>query len=93
MWTPVLRAEQAKQILQSKGIDIDEAANGLFLPGNEGLRRKMPELGPAHTKIHSNAYYTALNNRLNDVAGADSGAVRNELQKIAVELIKGDFPW
>jgi len=84
------RAVNIRSILQREGIDIDEAANGVFLPRSSKFADQMPELGPPHSRIHTDNYYSALETRLGSVA---PGEVRDELQRIAVELVTGDFPW
>ncbi|CAN5539928.1 hypothetical protein BH09VER1_BH09VER1_23980 [soil metagenome] len=84
------RATAVRAILQREGIDIDEAANGVFLPRDAEYEKQLPGFGPPHSKIHTDAYYIALSDRLSSVP---SGQVRDELQKIASELIEGTFPW
>jgi RHS repeat-associated protein len=79
-------AAQARAILAREGIDINEAANGVFLPANRSVA-----VPPAqtHSTVHTNAYYNAVNQRLADAA---PGTVRSVLADIAQELLNGTFP-
>lgn len=80
-------AAQTRAILQREGIDINEAANGVFLPKNRGYPNA-PET--IHTLVHTNTYFQTVFNRINN---APSGKIREELQKIADELLLGTFPY
>jgi hypothetical protein len=83
-------AENLRNMLNNAGIDIDEAANGVFLPTNQKIADIHPELGPSHKKIHTPDYYTAVEARL---ANKTAAQMRFELQKIATELVDKTFPW
>ena len=48
------------------GMDIDEAANGVFLPGN--ARSPNPGGAAVHNSLHTEAYYVEVNRLLKDVA-------------------------
>ncbi len=50
-------------------------------------------LGPRHDGSHSNAYTRAVRDRIVPLDGLGADVIRNELQKIAKELIEGTFPW
>ena len=84
------RAAATRALLQQGGVDINEAANGLFLPKNQAVANAYPELGPPHNRIHTDSYYQTLEQRLSITAPAN---MRKELQRIADELIRGVFPW
>ncbi len=80
-------AQNARQILQREGIDINEAANGVFLPKSS---KYVIDDAIAHSRVHTNKYYDNLFERLNN---APAGKARNELDKIAQELLNGTFPY
>ena len=82
-----LDAQRARQILQNEGIDINEAANGVFLPSSSkyAIDNAVP-----HANVHTNVYYREVYDRLKV---AQPGKVRDELQKIADELLNGTFPY
>lgn len=76
-------AVQARKILADAGIDINEAANGVFLPRNVANS----DLGKAiHSGRHSEAYSNEVLRRLRLVAG-NGPALRRELQAIADQLV------
>jgi hypothetical protein len=80
------RAKEALAILNRDKIDINEAANGVFLADSSEAAR--PPSIP-HSRVHTNAYYEAMTQRLRD---AGPGKGREVLQQIASELLKGTFP-
>ncbi|WXB19179.1 AHH domain-containing protein [Pendulispora albinea] len=81
-------AAPARQVLQNFGIGINEAANGVFLPGN--MSSANPAAMAVHAKIHSGDYYRAVNAAL---SGATSKQEALEiLQGIRQALIDGGFP-
>ncbi|MDR0573556.1 MAG: AHH domain-containing protein, partial [Tannerella sp.] len=80
-------ADEARRLLKEEGIDINEAANGVFLPQNS--KYVIDEASP-HANIHTTEYFQNINNRLQDTP---IGKRRKELQKIAVELQNGTFPY
>jgi len=87
---------QSQALLRSLGIDIDEAANGVWLPrGQNALTEARAHLGGG---MHSFEYDQAIWLRLKDAAlrGGGGGpgaatAVRNELGVIRNELITNTF--
>jgi hypothetical protein len=80
------RAAQARAVLAREGIDINEAANGAFLPRNSGVANPPAQ---THSTVHTNRYYQEVNTRLQQ---ADPGTVRDVLADIAQELLNGTFP-
>ena len=80
-------ARLSRKILDDAEIDINEAANGVFLP-----KESKYVIGDAvaHTKVHTNRYYDALYGRLKDI---QKDKIRNELKKISDELLNGTFPY
>jgi hypothetical protein len=91
----------ALEILEEAGIHADEAANGVLLKRQaivneyaaKGQADWLDGLGPLHEGRHSEAYSQAVLERLTLVRGQPADVIRNELQKIAQELIDGTFPW
>jgi hypothetical protein len=81
------RAALARSILQREGIDINEAANGVFLPRSSGVARP-PRT--THSRVHTDLYYREVEQRLRNAA---PGTVRTELDRIANELLNGIFPF
>jgi hypothetical protein len=81
------RARDARQELQREGIDINEAANGVFLPCGSAVA-----CPPAstHSRIHTDRYYRELRRR---IINAAPGTVRQVLREIADELSNGTFPY
>lgn len=67
-----------RAILQRFGIGVDNAANGLFMPGG------------VHARIHTNAYFEAVNEALGQATTREE-AVR-ALNTIREGIIRGTFP-
>ncbi len=79
--------DQARAILAREGIDINEAANGVFLPSNSSVARPP---ATTHSKVHTDRYYREVEQRLRNAA---PGTLRTELERIASELLNGTFPF
>lgn len=79
-------AAEARAILAREGIDINEAANGVFLPRNRSVAAP-PAL--THSTLHTNVYYEEVTTRLREAA---PGTVRDVLAQMAEELLNGTFP-
>ena len=76
--------------MQTAGINVDEAANGVFLPGNVNIYGTLgSDFGPPQAPIHTKDYYDAITLRLSATNPAD---MRDALQKIAAEIVAGTFP-
>ncbi len=80
------RAAQARAILQREGIDINEAANGVFLPKNTKYAAPPAQ---THSTAHTNRYYDEVNLALSRAA---PGTVRDVLADIERQLLNGTFP-
>ena len=76
----------AQAILRREGIDINEAANGVFLPANKNVPRPPATV---HAPVHTKVYYRELTRRLRAAA---PGTIRDVLADIATELLNGTFP-
>ncbi len=72
------RAERARQVLAQAGIGINDAINGLFLSARQ------------HARMHTNAYYREVNNRLAGLTNPN--AVANALRQIGRDILAGRFP-
>src|SRR5262249_36438251 len=74
------KVAQAK--LRDLRIGINDANNGVYLPCNS--KTPCEELGAVHSKLHTNDYYRAVNQALED-ANTPEKAI-SELRKIAAAL-------
>jgi hypothetical protein len=77
----------SRQILRNVGVDINEAANGVFLPRLRGTLAR----GAYHPRLHTTAYYREVYQRLSGVT-ARSEALE-VLEGIRAELLRGTFPY
>jgi hypothetical protein len=75
----------ARDKLKAEGIDINEYANGVFLPKSS---KYVIDDAVAHSKVHTDKYYKAVYDKLQ---GAPDS--RSALQEIAEELKIGKFPY
>ncbi|MDX2273166.1 MAG: AHH domain-containing protein [Cyanobacteriota bacterium] len=92
-------AQEAQDILRDYGIGINSAENGVMLPANSEVAKRVP--GAIHNGGHSGAYYSAVNDRLRitrDQAVTNSnnyqqirGKIIDELRKIANDLVLGNL--
>ena len=79
------RAKQALGILKKFGINVDEAVNGVYLPGYKTSPNPLGKI--VHGNLHTNAYYEAVEAAL---TGASSKAeVIRRLRFIAWKLEHG----
>lgn len=76
-------AEAARQILLEYGVDINDAANGVFLPTIKG------ESGAYHPSLHTDGYYRKVTEALNIATSKED--VIDILADIAEQLSKGIF--
>ncbi|MGV8857608.1 RHS repeat-associated core domain-containing protein [Rhodoglobus sp.] len=81
-------AAQSRATLQRLGIDINDASNGVFLPGR--LTSPNPTGAAVHSTIHTNAYYQEVN-RLVVKSTSPAGAT-DVLNLIRSQLLSGGFP-
>lgn len=82
------RAKPALAILDKFGIDVDDAVNGIFLPGFKTSPN--PFKKAVHGNLHKNSYYDAVNKLLKDATSPDDA--RRILKGIAEKLEKGIVP-
>ena len=82
-------AARARQLLDNMDppFDTNEAANGVFLPRNSNFP---DDTAPNHLSIHTPRYYAELVRRLENVP---KSMRREEIRKIAEELVNNTFPW
>lgn len=73
-----LMAEPARKALERFGINLDEPANGVFLPEVQ------------HDHLHTNAYYEAVNREL--ATARTKAEAEQILRSIARRLAEGKFP-
>jgi hypothetical protein len=81
------KAHETRLILKREMIDINEAANGVFLPASS--KYKIDD-ATSHANVHTTLYNKTVFERLSNAA---PGMIRAELQKIANELSNGTFPY
>ena len=77
-------AVQARMTLAKYGIDMNDAANGVFLPMTKGVKEAY------HNTLHTNVYYDAVNELLSKAT--DSKQARDILETIAEQLCNNTFP-
>jgi hypothetical protein len=86
------RAHGLRIIIYSKGIAINDADNGMYLPRyKSSVVPGMPN-AYAHQNMHTAEYYLNVFLRLSDVAAQAPAVVRAALRLIKNELIAGTFP-
>jgi len=71
-------AADARAVLERFGIGINDAANGVFLPS------------VVHSSLHTNAYYTGVNDALAGATNSDEAL--EVLEGIRSNLLGGGFP-
>ena len=81
-------AAPARAVLQRFGIKLNQAANGVFLPASTKV---VNPIGAAvHSKLHTRAYYNAVNDALAQATSKDDAL--QILSNIQEALLKGGFP-
>ncbi|MBQ1782598.1 MAG: AHH domain-containing protein [Gammaproteobacteria bacterium] len=89
------RANEARAILKQVGIDIDDEANGVFLPR---WRRHTPHPtmpnAYAHLPVHTNVYFLNVTTMLREEFNAEGSQedLKDVLRDIAKRLTNGTFP-
>jgi len=82
------RAKAALDVLDKFGIGVDEAVNGVFLPGFKTSPNPLKKA--VHGNLHTKKYYEAVNKMLDEATSpADA---RRVLKEIAENLEKGIVP-
>jgi hypothetical protein len=81
-------AEPARAVLRRFGIDLGDAANGVFLRANQGV--SSTGAGATHSTIHTKVYYEQVNRRLSRAMSRQE--VLQELENIRRALLAGAFP-
>jgi WXG100 family type VII secretion target len=88
------RGTRAAEILREADINVDDAANGVWLPRTSGgaqtPRGIQPEGLTSHDAVHTNRYFNELTSRLERAREADR--VAEEMEIIRGELQLGIFP-
>ena len=77
-------ANDARNVLKSFGISINDAVNGVFLPTVKGVSDAM-----YHTNLHTNNYYNEVNELLQRATTRED--VIETLRQIAEQLLNGTF--
>ncbi|MBO7339906.1 MAG: AHH domain-containing protein [Lachnospiraceae bacterium] len=79
------KAAPARAILLKYGIEIDDAANGIFLPTVRNVSN-----AAYHPTLHTKKYYDTVNEMLKEATSEQE--VRDILGRIVEGLSKGNFP-
>jgi len=79
------RAAEARKVLEKFNIDINDAANGIFLPIQKGVDDAIQ-----HAKIHTNKYYQEIEKMLNQATTKEE--VIETLEDIREQISQGIFP-
>jgi RHS repeat-associated protein len=82
------RAREARKLLRKFGIDINDAANGVFLRKNKKVVSSAQ--GAIHSTVHTKEYFTAVEEAL-EQAGNRQEATQI-LDDIRQSLLSGKFP-
>lgn len=82
------KATEARAVLQRFGIDINDAGNGVFLPGR--MTAPNPAGAEVHSRIHTNAYCSEVNSLLGRAASRADAL--DALAYIRSRLLSGGFP-
>lgn len=78
------KAEQAREILQKYGVDVNAADNGVFLPTNKGISNSA-----YHPSLHTDSYYRKVTEQLSQATSKQD--VQDILADIAEQLKMGKF--
>jgi len=83
---------RARAALRRVGIRVNDADNGLSLPGSSVPRGTVPEPegGPYHATMHTERYYQEIATRLKGVT--DEEEARAILRQIQTDIVDGKFP-
>ncbi|WP_164016539.1 AHH domain-containing protein [Pyxidicoccus trucidator] len=81
-------AGSARAVLHRFGVDIDDAANGVFLPSNSHVINPAP--GSVHSTIHTNEYYSAVDFALRRARSRQD--VLEILSQLRQMLLSGSLP-
>lgn len=81
-------AGPARAVLRRFGVDIDDAANGVFLPSNTSVASPAP--GSAHSTVHTKDYYNTVNDALNSAGSRQD--VLKALDRLRQRLLSHTLP-
>jgi hypothetical protein len=84
--------DRARRELRRVGISVNDADNGIALPGSSVPRGTVPEPegGPWHATMHTERYYQEIATRLRGVT--DEEEARAVLRQIQTDIVDGNFP-
>lgn len=80
-------ADDARSVLDSCGISIDDAINGVYLPYNNDAEC----VGANHRKLHTSKYYKAIGALLGKASVNGCSRLRDQMQNIKNELQRNTF--
>jgi A nuclease family of the HNH/ENDO VII superfamily with conserved AHH len=81
------RAKLAREVLKKFKIDIDDAANGVFLPAT--TKSVNPKGALVHSTLHTDAYYEKIDDLL--IAAKTRADAIQKLKRIRETLLDGTF--
>ncbi len=84
-------AKQARRLLTQWGIDVNDAYNGVFLPGVSSSKYHYRGIPGIHTSTYFRAVYYVLATAQRE--GATAGEAREILTVISQDLRAGQFPY
>lgn len=73
-------AAKARAVLRKFGIGIDDAANGVYLPGSKAAQTAAGTSATIHAGGHSDAYYAFVNRML------ESASTREEVEAVLLTI-------
>ncbi|TVZ41948.1 HNH/ENDO VII superfamily nuclease [Alteromonadaceae bacterium 2753L.S.0a.02] len=82
-------AERVRFLLSAYGRHIDYVVNGCWLPKHIDVRPNMPKRlrgAVPHANIHTDAYYTWINDEINYISVKDIKSLDEKLVTIAFKL-------
>jgi len=99
---PSMRADslRANDVLARLGIDVNDGANGIYLPNHLASTDDVRLYGPRHSplgssndpNIHNAQYLRAVADELEAAEPGGVQEVRNKLQEIGKRIVERDFP-
>jgi RHS repeat-associated protein len=81
---------RARDHMLKLGMNVDEAANGVYLPVNDAARRSLGWSSATHNNVHTQRYYDEVARLVTQQTSA--AGVRSTLASIRSQLLAGPWP-